>query len=211
MYAPDLDFLHQKIQEVTHGFDEVESPIFMGGGFGYGQVSDHWRIGGFGFGGEKTISGTYPHPDDLNIRLPQDVTIGVGGGGFYTEFILGHLLKHFEGALSLGLGGAGVHIKIAQYRSSVTWDGLFDGFKPGELTPNIVLEISNGGFMLYPGIGLKYHVNSFFAIEGNASYMMIFMSDEWKFEGVTVRDTPDLDFNAPVFNLRWDSLRPIYA
>ena len=161
------------------------------------------RIGGFGFGGEKSISGTYPDPSDSNIRLPQDVSISAGGGGFYTEFILGHLLKRFEGALSLGIGGAGVSIKIAQYGNNVTWDGLFDGLTPGNLTPDKVIQISNGGFMIHPGFGLKYHVNSFFAIEGNASYMAIFMADDWKFEGVTVRDTPDIDFNAPSFSLRF--------
>ena len=103
----------------------------------------------------------------------------------------------------MGMGGAGVSIKIAQYSNNVTWDGLFEGFTPDNLTPNKVIQISNSGFMLHPGIGLKYHVNRFFAIEGNANYVVIFMSDDWKFEGVTVRDTPDLDFNAPVFNLRF--------
>lgn len=81
IYDPELDFLDNKIQAVTRDFDKIEGPIYMWGQFGYAQVSDHWRIGGFGFGGERIIFGTYPDPNNLDVLLPQDVMIGAGGGG----------------------------------------------------------------------------------------------------------------------------------
>lgn len=202
-YNPDLDFLHNKIQSVTPGFDKIEGPIITWGGGGYGLVSEHWRIGGYGFGGEKSISGTFTDPNNEGAYLPQDVVISFGGGGFYSEYILGHIFNRLEGAISLGIGGAGVKIKIAQYSNNVTWDGLFEGFDPNVAAENKVIQISNGGILLNPGVGVKFHVNSFFAIEGMASYVMILFPGDWRFEGVTVRDTPDFEFDAPVFGMRF--------
>jgi len=205
-YNPDIGFLHDKIQSVTPGFDKIEGPLLLWGGLGYGQVSDHWRIGGFGFGGAKEISGTFPYrPDgaDTDILRPQDVELAIGGGGFYVEYIAGHLFERLEGALSLGIGGAGVEIKLAQYNNSITWDDLFDGLEPETLPGNFSTKISNGGFLLHPGLGVKYYITDFFAIEARASYVVLLFMGDWEFEEVKIRNTPDIDFNAPSFAIRF--------
>lgn len=148
-YSPDLQFLNDKLQVVTPGFDEVNNTMMLWGGGGCGQVAPHWRIGGYGFGGGTSVSGSFSVDGQT---YPQDVEVGMGGGGFYCEYIVGHAFTSFEGAVGLGFGGMGVSMDVTQYRGDVTWDDMMEGLQPGNEPSCFKISASNGGLFLNPSL-----------------------------------------------------------
>lgn len=199
LYVPDLSFINDKLQEVTPGFEDVDKSLFTWGGLGYVRVSERIRIGGYGFGGYNTISGAYINGDH---SVSQDVYFEMGGGGFYTEYITPSFHDKFEGVVSLGIGGIGFSMRINQVESTTTWDNVMDQLTPGNERENILIEMGTGGFLLHPGIGLKYYITPYFAIEGNASYILFLLEGDWEFCGSKVRNMPDHNLSAPLFGLR---------
>ncbi len=193
-YSPDLKFLDDKLQEVTPGFEEVKGPITLWGGGGCGQVSSHWRIGGYGFGGGVGVSGSF---QDNGQSVPQDATVGLGGGGFYCEYIAGHLVNNLEGAVGLGIGGIGVTMEVTQYRGSLTWNDLFEGLLPGHNPNSFKISAANGGFFLNPSAGVKYYIGDNVAVQVVGGYFVTLLVDDWSFGDEKIRSMPDVSFNAP--------------
>lgn len=202
-YSPDLKFLDDEVQSVTPGFKPIEGYVTTWGGLGYGMVKDRVRLGGYGFGGTKLFSGTAINPSDPTQRFAQDVIFNYGGGGLYFEYVAFDKIKNFETALSMGIGFIGYDIRLSQYDSNVTWDDLMNSLTPGNDRTSFMIDMTNGGFMLHPGIGLKYYITNFFALEATANYLFVVMPDDWWFNDQKVRGMPKIDLSAPSFGLRF--------
>lgn len=203
MHSPDLDFLDKQLQRYTPGFKKVEGPLIYFGGFGFGEVADNIRIGGYGFGGGTSISGTVVKPGD-NSRHRQDVTIGLGGGGFLVEYVPFHFARRCEVDLDLGIGFGSVEIAIDQFGSSVIWDDLMGSLHPDSAATRQTFSISmaQSFFMLEPAVAMKFYINSFMAVEGRAGYLLALGIDDWQFRDVKILDMPDVDLSAPVYGIR---------
>ncbi len=200
LYVPDLGFIDGKLQEVTPGFEDADKPIVTWGGLGYVKISDKFRIGGYGFGGYKTISGAYINGSQA---ISQDVYYEMSGGGFYTEYLLPVFHSKFESVVTLGIGGAGFTMRINQIESTVTWDNILDQLTPGNDRKSLLIEMETGGFLIQPGVSVKYYLNKFFAVEANVNYMLFLLESDWEFCGTKVRNMPDHSLSAPVLGLRF--------
>lgn len=200
VHNPDLGFLDKELKISTPGFKKVGGPLLYFGGFGYGEVKDGFRIGGYGFGGGTTVSGIIPNSD----RIRQDVAITVGAGGFLVEYIPFTFAKRMEVDLDFGIGFGGIDIAIDQFGANVTWDDMMGSLHPDSSVTRQTFSInmSHGFFMIEPGIALKFYINSFMAIEGRASYLLMVGIGGWQFRDVKILDMPDVDLSAPVIGVR---------
>lgn len=200
-YNPNVDFLKERLAEVSPGFNLSDNPVLSWGGFGYATISDNIRIGGFGFGGVKTSTSSF-YSASADRRVPQDVVFEFGGGGFLFEYILPQPHRRVEGTLGFGIGGSSYSIRISQYGPNTSWDEMTEGLADSNSRDTFQMSFVNGGLMLNPGIGIKYYVLRWFAIEANASYVYNILGD-WKFNSTAVRDMPDADFSAPMYGVRF--------
>lgn len=202
--SPDLGFLDDQIKANTPGFKAISGAVPLFGGFGYGEVSRNIKFGGFGFGGALIVSGTFPHPTQAGVRIRQDVTYSMGGGGLYTEYEAIHLAERFEGAAGLGIGFGGTDIRIDQFGSTVRWDDLFKGLNPNEISnrETFAVEVSRAFFMLNPEFGVKFFITDFMALEGRVGYMLLINVGDWQYQDVKALDAPDADLSAPTFGFR---------
>jgi hypothetical protein len=200
---PKLDFLDDQIQRFTPGFKKIDGPLTFWGGFGYGEVDDNFRLGGYGFGGLFTASGTIPGATGPSIR--QDVNISLAGGGVLGEYVLWHPIDRIELDADLGIGFGGTDITIDQFGPNVTWDDMMGSLAPGSSATRqtFSLSFSRAFFMLEPGVAMKFYVNGFLAVEGRASYLWVVGMGDWMFRDVKVLNMPDADMSAPVFGLRF--------
>lgn len=200
IHNPDLGFLDKEFQRFTPGYKKVEGPLFYYGGFGYGEVKDGFRIGGYGFGGGTTISGTIPNSD----RIRQDVSINIAAGGFLVEYVPLSIAKRLEVDFDLGLGFGGVGIMIDQFGSNVTWNDMMGSLDPDSASSRqtFSIDMMQGFFMIEPAVAMKYYINSFMAVEGRAGYMLMIGMGDWQFRDVKILDMPDVDLSAPTFGLR---------
>ncbi len=196
----DLGFLDNEFQRFTPGFKKIEGHLMLFGGFGYGEVDDGIRIGGYGFGGGTTISGIIPNSNQIR----QDVSIEVSAGGFLVEYVPLHMFRRFEVDLDLGLGLGGADITIDQFGPNVTWEDMMGSLDPdsADSRQTFSMTMTQGFFMVEPALILKYYINSFMAIEGRAGYLLIVGMGDWQFRDVKILDMPDVDLSAPVLGLR---------
>ncbi len=203
-YNPDLKFIDDQLQRFTPGYRKVSGPIMTFGGFGYGAVGGKWKFGGYGFGGGHLVSATFPVPSQPTQRVRQDVTVSIGGGGIYTEYEGIHPMTRCEVSPSLGIGFGGLDIRVDQFANNVRWDDLWGSLNPDSTgsRKTFALEMSRGFFMLQPGIGVKYFLTDFMAIEARVSYLLMINLGDWEYGDVKLLDVPSNSMSAPVFGLR---------
>ena len=204
-YSPDLGFINDQLHRFTPGYRDVEGPLTLWGGLGYGEVSRNVRFGGFGFGGGMKESGTFPNPGNPAApRIRQDVHVDLGGGGIYSEYVLVHPIRRLEGDLNLGIGFGGMSISVFQSDGNLTWDGLWGSLNPDSIhtRTNFDFSMDCGFFMLQPGVSVKYYITHFMALEGHAGYLWIVGMGDWTMNETQILDFPDVDLSAPSFGLR---------
>ena len=197
----DMGFINDRLALVTHGYKEMDGPVVLWGGFGYGEVADRFKFGGFGFGGANEETGTFLHQ---GTRVRQDVSLSLGGGGLYTEYEAVHVARRLEGSLCMGIGFGGASLRIDQFGSNVQWNDLWNSLNPDSIASRntFAIAMSRAFFMLVPEVGVKFFITRFMALEGRVGYMLTLNLSDWEYKDMKVLDAPDTDFSAPTFGLR---------
>lgn len=201
VFMPNLRFVNDRLKQFTPGYKAFDGPVYNWGGYGFGRVGHNWKIGGYGFGGTSTTSGTFP---DGGNRIRQDVSVNISGGGFYTEYRLLNFADDFEVATDLGIGWGGVEVRIDQINQNIRWDDLWHSLNPaaGNDRKTFSINMSRGFFMLQPGVGVKYYINSFMALETRVSYLWAIYTSDWMYQDERILDVPNTDISAPSIGLR---------
>lgn len=201
-FSPNLDFVDAQVRRFTPGYKSADNPLTLFGGFGYGQVADHFKVGGYGFGGDNSVTGSFLDANKNHIR--QDVAVRFGGGAFYTEYEAVHFARRFEGAVGLGIGFGGVTIQVDQFGANPTWDDLWGSLNPDSLKTRrtFSIQMSRGYFMLHPGAGVKFFITDFMALEFRAGYLLLVGLGDWMVSDVKILDAPEKDLSAPTLGLR---------
>jgi len=202
--TPDWGFVNDQTARFTPGFKKMDGALVMFGGFGYGEVAPNFKLGGYGFGGAKQVSGTFTAPSQPGVRIRQDVTVNIGGGGLYTEYEAFHFADRFEVATGIGIGFGATDLRIDQIGPNVRWDDLWGSLNPDSLASRntFAIEMSRGFFMLHPEVGLKFFITDFMALDARAGYLLLVNMSDWQYLDAKVLDAPDNDMSAPTFGLR---------
>ncbi len=151
-----------------------------GGGYAYIMVIPNLRIGGMGFGGSISQSGT------VN-GIQKEAVYSIGGGGFTIEYTLPFIKK---AAVSFGamIGGGSAVLELYQNKGVVEWNDLWADISSAKLNSH---KLTNEFFTISPTLNIDIPVTRFIAFRLGAGYLLSF-SKEWTVDNqITLNNVPD--------------------
>lgn len=181
---PNLNPLNDKIKAFGTG-EFNSSGFYASGGAGYVTfpIVENLRIGGLGFGGSSTVSGSKDGYD-------KEASYSFSLGGFSIEYTL-PFTKGVGISVGAVIGGGSRELELFQNSGSYSWGGVWDEVSDtSQTTKNIYRKISNSFFSLTPTINIDVPLTRFVSIRIGSGYIFSFNSDwEWD-NGRTVTDMP---------------------
>jgi hypothetical protein len=171
---PNLKPINDKLGAFGTG-EFNSSGFYANGGAGYIYISvvENIRIGGLGFGGSSTLSGS---KDGFDKKIEYSFSLG----GFSIEYTL-PFIKGLGVSVGTIIGGGSREIELYQNQGSYSWDGIWEEVSDtSQSTKNIYRKISNGFFTLTPTINVDVPLSRFLSFRLGGGYIFSFNSDwEW--------------------------------
>lgn len=168
---PDLSALSAPFE--ANGLPAMDEPVLTYGGGAWGSPGGV-LVGGWGFGGSRTLDGT-----DVKVKLSY-------GGGFFEA---GYFINFWKGlgvAPVLGIGGTSIEMELRPMLGDVEFDSLLAN--PGRTS---LLEYST--FTLAPNLVINIPIK-FLALQLKGGYMWSPFQGKWKLgDGAQLWDGPEIN------------------
>lgn len=191
MVFPNLDPINAQVAKM--GIDKLSSSgTFAIGGAGYIYIMlvDNLRIGGIGFSGTKSSSGSIG-------GLNREVKYNYGLGGITVEYSL-PFIKSIAVSVGAILGAGSSSIEIYQNSRNFTWDNVWGKVNNGNVMTNQVSDkITNSFFTFAPTVNVDVPVSRFVAFRVGGGYITT-IGNSWKINNdQTINNVPsDLGSNS---------------
>ena len=194
---PKFEELNTKIKQF--GIPEFSSSGFFttgGAGFIYLGFIKNLRVGGMGFGGSKSVSGSESIPDLLNKKsdmnavqyiLNKEIDYSLGGGGVTIEYTL-PFVRTFGISLGAVIGGGSMQIDIYQNSGSFSWNNLWNDISSPQI--NTHRTIKNNFWFFNPTVNIDIPFLRFMIFRIGGGYQLTF-ANSWKIDNnVSFSDVP---------------------
>ncbi len=185
---PKFDELNAQLKQF--GVPEFSNSGFFttgGAGFIYLGFIKNLRVGGMGFGGSKSVSGSQYYPDllakisDLGSAqyvLNKEVDYSLGGGGVTIEYTL-PFVKTFGISLGAVIGGGSMQIDVYQNSGNFSWNSFWNNLQYAQL--NTHRTIKNNFWFFTPTANIDIPFLRFMIFRIGGGYQITF-ANSWKID-----------------------------
>jgi len=172
----------------ANGFNGLESPFVLYGGYGMGNVGKGLFVGGGGGGTQLTQQMTYTNGETGEHGYKRyQVDFGFGGATVVKKFPL--FSERVIMDVGLLLGGGSIKLTLATTDGVYAWNSVVQ-----DLNSN-VLEIDKSFLVYRPSAGIMVRVNNWLGVSASAGYLGTYSPDnEWKesnFDFTVAGNNPD--------------------
>jgi hypothetical protein len=194
---PKFDELNKQLRQF--GVPEFSSSGFFttgGAGFIYLGFIKNLRIGGMGFGGSKSVSGSEVFPDLLNKTsginsseyiLNKEVDYSLGGGGVTIEYTL-PFIRTFGISVGGVIGGGSLQLDVYQNSGSFSWNNFWNDLKNPQV--NTHRTIKNNFWFFTPTVNVDIPFLRFMIFRISGGYQFTF-ANSWKLDNnLSFSDVP---------------------
>jgi hypothetical protein len=174
-YFVNLDPLNEQLKGTIPELNSGGVFTTGGGGFIYIGIIRNLRVGGMGFGGSASESGS--SPDGFN----REIIYSMSGGGVTIEYTLPFIKKV---GVSFGalIGGGGIQIEVYRNNGNFDWSGVWTGLNdPSASTGNVHRTLKNNFWIISPTFNVDIPFYRFLSFRIGAGYQ-ISLGDKWKIE-----------------------------
>jgi hypothetical protein len=193
VYQPDFGPINEALRSID--MPELDKPVFVYGGQGFGYISERFAIGGGGFGGFATVN-------DLENGYARTARFNIGWGGIILEYRLLELSRVdiLAGGI-LGWGGVSLHLQ--KNLSPVSWDEIWENYEAiADTAQNISSDLTHSFFVLQPRLGVRVYLTEWMALGGSVEFPVSNLSSAgWRLNDEQVYDAPSMKLTAPFFHL----------
>ncbi len=185
---PKFDEINNQLRQF--GVPEFSNSGFFttgGGGFIYLGFIKNLRVGGMGFGGSKSVSGTGSIPglldkafinNSLQLDLNREVDYSLGGGGVTIEYTL-PFIKTFGISLGGIIGSGSMQMDIYQNSGSFSWNNFWSNIQYPQL--NTHRTIKNNFWFFTPTVNVDIPFLRFMLFRIGGGYQLTF-ANSWKID-----------------------------
>ncbi len=187
---PKFDELNKELKQF--GIPEFNNSGFFtsgGGGFIYLGFIKNLRVGGMGFGGSKSVSGTgstvipidklYANNYQQDI-LNKEADYSIGGGGFTIEYTL-PFVRTFGISLGTIIGGGSMQIDIYKNSGPFSWDNVWTDITSPVSSINTHRTIKNSFWFFTPTLNIDIPFLRFMIFRIGGGYHLTF-ANSWKID-----------------------------
>lgn len=191
MVFPNIDPINAQVGKI--GIDKLSSSgtfAIGGAGYIYIMIVDNLRVGGIGFSGSKSSSGSVGN-------LNKEVKYNYGLGGLTVEYSL-PFIKSIAVSVGAILGAGSSSIEIYQNSGNFTWDNVWEKVNNGNVMTNQVSDkITNSFFTIAPTLNIDVPISRFVAFRVGGGFITT-IGSSWKVNNdQTINNVPgDLNSNS---------------
>lgn len=173
MVFPNIDPINVQVEKMGIGKLSNSGTFAIGGsGYLYIMFVDNLRIGGIGFSGSKSSSGSVG-------RLNKEVRYNYGLGGITVEYTL-PFIKNIAVSVGTVLGAGSSSVEIYQNSGNFTWDNVWGKVNNGTVLTNQASDkITNSFLTIVPTLNVDVPISRFVAFRIGGGYITTF-SNSWK-------------------------------
>jgi hypothetical protein len=172
-FFANLDPINSQLQQIN--MPELTTNGFYtsgGAGFIYLGTIPGLRVGGMGFGGAASESGTF---NGLN----REAVFSVSGGALSIEYTL-PFLKDIGISIGGLIGAGSLEIDLYSNSGSFNWDGIWTEITSGQ-TQNFNRTLNNSYYFFSPTLNVDVPVYRFLNVRLGVGYQITF-GDSWTIE-----------------------------
>jgi hypothetical protein len=193
-------WIFPKFDELNTQLKRFDVPEFSNGGFfttgGAGFIYlgfiKNLRVGGMGFGGSKSVSGSSPMPilidksfDKNSSQAVQDninkeVDYSIGGGGLTVEYTL-PFIKTFGISLGAVIGSGSIQVDIYKNTGTFSWDNVWTDLVNPFSSLNTHRTIKNTFWFFTPTVNVDIPFLRFMIFRVSGGYQVTF-ANNWKID-----------------------------
>ena len=177
---PKFDELNKQLR--PFGVPEFSNSGFLttgGAGFIYLGFIKNLRVGGMGFGGSKSVSGSG--------IVDKEVDYSLGGGGVTIEYTL-PFVRSFGISLGAVIGGGSMQIDIYQNSGTFSWNTFWNDLQNPQI--NAHRTIKNNFWYFTPTVNVDIPFLRFMIFRIGGGYQLTF-ANSWKIDNnLSFSDVP---------------------
>ncbi|MCL6098732.1 MAG: hypothetical protein M1391_09180 [Bacteroidetes bacterium] len=190
---PNIDQINTQVEKMGIGKLSSSGTFAIGGsGYIYIMLVDNLRIGGIGFSGSKSSSGSVG-------GLNKEVKYNYGLGGITVEYSL-PFIKSIAVSVGAILGAGSSSVEIYQNSGNFTWNNVWGKVNSGGVMTNLFKvsdKITNSFFTIAPTLNVDIPISRFVAFRIGGGYITT-IGSSWKINNdQTISNVPsDLTSNS---------------